>query len=528
MVIKKLRSPRACLWPLILVSLACEAPEAEPLTFRYHLEASPSSLDPARVNDTYSLGVADRLFDSLMRLDPIQGLPELEMAASYSVSTDGRVYEFRIRSDARFHNERPVEAADFKYSWQRLLDPAAPSPRAWLLERVIGAEAFQSGQAETVSGIEVVAPNILRVHLTQPHEFFLSYLASPAATAVPREEVERLGESFGQQPMGSGPYQFWEWVPGLRIELAAFDSHGIHKPQARRLIYEVVPEASKALEMYFEDRLDLVTSLPNRSFRRLQTEYPAEVRVLPIPNWSGFCFRTDRPPFDDFRIRRALALAVDREHLVCELGEGENIAGFGLLPQGIPGHDPANLGRGYDLAQSKALLAEAGYPDGAEIPAVTYAMRSADHSKTLAEALVSSWAELDISTEYRMMDLASLLRDAKLGQWDLFHRGWISSIPDPELFLRPLFHSQGKANYSAYANPEVDRLLDAAHSELDPTARLELYSQAEAIVIAEAPCVALYHGNEVILLSARWRDIPLGLSLPGLEIERARYVEEGM
>jgi oligopeptide transport system substrate-binding protein len=518
----------SCRWTLLLLLVfvaACQAPEPEPLTFNYHLAASPSTLDPAEASDAYALGVVDRIFEGLLRLDRVRGAPELEIASAFEVSADGLVYEVRLRSDVRFHNGRRVEASDFKYSWERLLDPNLDSENAWLLDPVRGAREFQIGEAEEISGVEVISPDTLRIHLTEPFKAFGYHLADPSLTVVPKEEVERLGESFRRKPVGSGPYQFREWVRDTRIVLEAFEDHAWHQPQVRRLVYEIVESEAEALRLFREGRLDLVERVPPGSLSDLRREFPTQLKTIPSLNaWQGFCFRCDEEPFDDSRVRRAFSLAVDRDVVALEIGPLRHTATKGFISDAITGQNSATLTPGYNLKRARTLLVEAGFPNGKDFPEVTIAFAPRDRAKKVGQALQLALKDIGISIELRFF--SPVLDVASTGDLQIFQFGWTANYPHPHAFLFPLFHSQGSLNYFAYANPNVDRLLDVARLESNNKRRIALYQEAERIIIEDAPCVALYTDTATILIEDRWQGILLGYNSTNVEIELATTKEK--
>ncbi len=511
---------------LVLALAGCTSPEPEPLTFRYQLPATPVTLDPAKSGDSESGGVIDRLFDGLMRLDRESNVPVDELAKSHNVSSNGLVYEFRLVTGARFHNGRSVLASDFKYSWERVLEPEIDSPKAWLFDLIEGVEAYRKGAANSVEGIEAEDPDLLRVRLRKRFAPFLYHLTQPAASAVPREAVDRQGVSFELLPVGSGPYKIVRFEKNIRVELAAFDDHFRYRPQVRRLIYEIVPNGEEALQRYQAGELDLLSRLPTGRLRSLQQTYSADLRMFPGSSWNGFCFRCDEPPFDDPRVRRAFALAIDRDVLVRELGELQYTAAVGFVPQSIPGHDPTTLTHGYDLKKATELLAAAGYPEGKGFPPQTYITYAGELAMQVANFLSAAIRNLGVTVGYQQEDFGWLVEEQTEGHLPFSFLGWTGEYPDPEPYLRPLFHSRGPENSMVYRNPEVDRILEAARIESDPKKRRDLYREAEQLIIEAAPCVALYQRTEAILLRPRWQNIPLGYHRAYLEIERAELAPE--
>ena len=494
-----------------------------PLTFRYHLAASPQTLDPTATGYSYSLAIIDRLFDGLMRLDRESNLPVYDLAIAHTVSLDGLVYEFRLADEARFHHGRRVEAADVKDSWTRLLASAKASQATLLFDLIEGADAFREGRATSVAGIETVGSDIVRVRLREPFGPFLYVLAHPSMSIVPREEVER--PRFGRQPVGSGPFRFHAWPSEDRVELAAFPEHHRRPPQVDKLVYRIVPDAQEALRLYRQGELDLVTQLPSDSVATLRQTLSPDLRIFPGSAWYGFCFEGRQPPFDDPRVRRALSLVIDREALVETLGELQYMACSSFLPQIVPGQDPGRLGTGYDPDEARRLLAEAGFPEGRGFPSQVYGTRDEERDRRVGRFLTAAFAELGLDIQLRLLS-SDALQKAIVQERSLpIHRlGWGGQYPDPEPFLRPLFYSKPEG---WYRNEQVDKALDRARTASDFATRLDLYLQAEEQIVQDAPCVALYHANGAILLRPEWRGIPVGHNSLALEIELARWDEDG-
>lgn len=521
------RSIAARRWLFGLLWLAhggCADPGPEPVTFRFQLAGVPETLDPARGLSVHALGAIDRLFDGLLRLDRVSLEPLPELAESYTVSAGGRLYEFHLAPAARFHNGRPIRASDVEYSWHRLLAPEVASPSAWLLEPIAGARDFHEGRASKISGIEAVDPHLLRVRLEQPTAAFLYRLTAPAAGVVPHEAVESLGKDFGRMPVGSGPYRFVEWVRDLRLVLEAAETALGPPPAARRLSFEIVPQWNDARQLFGAGRLDLVSQIDTGSLPELRQAHSAHLRSLPSLSWFGFCFRCDHPPFDDPRVRQALALAIDREALALALGSGVFSPTVSFLPQGVPGHDPTASIAGHKPRRARELLAEAGFGPERPFPKVVLTTAPYPIARTVATFVTAAFAELGVPASFQTVELETLAQGRIDARWDLFHLAWVGDFPDAEAYLEPLFHSRGSANVLAFGDAEIDRLLDAARGELDPVVRRELYRRAESLLRTAAPCVPLVDEAEMILLSRRWTGIPVGYATQYLEIERARRV----
>jgi ABC-type transport system substrate-binding protein len=513
-----------CMVAMLACLVGCS--ERRHLTFRYQIAEGPTTLDPARTGSIIASGVVDRIHDGLMTLDRVRHLPVPEIARSYTVSADGLVYTFELDPDARFHNGRQVLASDVKYSLERLLAPGTESEYAWALERVSGAAAYRAGEELAVSGIETAGTGIVRIHLERPFASFLLSLTIPAASIVPGEEIDQLGEQFGQSPVGCGPFRFVA-RNNNKIVLGAFSDHHRYSPQVGQLVFVVEPDPETALRSYQKGELDLVSSLHVGSVHSLQQGYGADLHFFPGICWYGFCFQCRQPPFDDARLRRAIALAIDRRALVKSMEVVRLDPLVGMVPSTVSGHSRLNLDDYHDPELAAKLLADAGYPQGRGMASQPYCSMSDRRQEVVLAHLQEKLGLLGIEIESCLDSSASTFQEKlQAGQLPIFRYGWCGDLLDPEAYLLPRFHSQGKSNFTRYSNPEVDRLLDSAATESDSATRLILYQQAESLIIDDAPCVSLFQSTEAILLQPVWKGIPIGYNRAFMEIEKAR-LEDG-
>jgi ABC-type transport system substrate-binding protein len=512
------------LWILLLAVAACTLGcKPQPITFRYHLPADVTAIDPARFSSHYTGGVINRVFDGLMTMDRLRNVPVPELAESYTISENGLIYRFKIHPQARFHNGRKVLAADVVYSWERLLDPQLMSEGAWLLYPIEGAVEFHAGEASTISGITVEAPDRLSVRLERPTAAFLHHLTNAVTTIVPYESASDMA-AFEQQPLGCGPYRFVSQEPG-RVILEAFPDHYRYSPQVQRLIYLVETDLEVAVRGYHAGEIDLVSRIPVGSLLSLQQGYAEDLHIFAGTSWYGFCLRCDQAPFNDRSVRRALALAIDREALVQDLGD-QFIPQVGFIPSTVPGYHPNSSSTSYDPGLARELLASAGYPDGIGLPTMVYTTTPGRRQEVVYSWLRRSLVDLGIELEVDVKSFREVIQSSKDGRLSFFRLGWGGEFPTPDAYIWPLFHSQGRANRSGYCNPDVDWLLDQANREPDLQARLTFFAQAEALIIEDAPCVSLFQQTEAILLRPCWKGIPIGLHCASLEIEKARLETE--
>ncbi len=502
--------------------MACLPENEEPLTFRYHLGAPLVSLDPARATDLYSMAVIDRLFDGLLRFDlnTHQLVPEL--AGSYEVSEGGRVYDFFLVDSAHFHHGRPVVAADVKYSWERLFLQEVKPPFAQTLSLLEGADAVARGEAQQITGLEVLAEHHLRVRLMEPSPTFLLQIAQPSATVVPREEAERLGTRFEREPIGSGPFRFAASVGGSHVELKRWGQSARPLPEVEVLIFRIVADEHEALKLFKKGELDLVSRLPVNLTPEELDSVSDRLHKTPGLAWTGFCVRSDRPPFDDVRLRRALSLAIDRGPLVERLGATAYLAAASYLPPTIPIHDPSHLDAAYDLSRAQNLLEEAGFPSGQGLQEIVYATRPNAVDDLITNHIVDSLTSLGLNVRPVAMEFSALIDAIHEGRYDMFRWSWVGDYPDPEAYFHAGFQSNGPSNMMGFSDPAIDALLKQAEREVDPQQREQLFRQIDTDLLQQMPCVNLLYRTERVLLSKSWDGLMIGNPFL-VEVEKARF-----
>ncbi len=270
-----------------------------------------------------------------------------DIARSWKLSDDQVTYTFRLRRDVRFSNGRKITAQDFKYSFERVLTPETKAPLTWVLDRIEGANDFMAGKTGSVSGIRVVNDHTLVIKLQRPFGPFLSLLAMTTAYVVPREEVERLGQDFGTHPVGSGPYVLTEWKHGQHLVLSAREDYFEGTPKLNGIFYRIIPEDLTAVLEFETGRLD-VLQIPSSEYKRYTTDPVWRDLVYGRPGLNSYYLGLNctRPPFNDIRVRQAVNMAVDRQHILNTVFE----------KRGVPASRPDSAG----TLEKKCIAAEPG------------------------------------------------------------------------------------------------------------------------------------------------------------------------
>jgi ABC-type oligopeptide transport system substrate-binding subunit/class 3 adenylate cyclase len=464
---------------------------------------NPTTLDPTMAEDRFSGTKISELFSGLVeqRLD-LEILPD--MAQSWEVLEGGKQYLFHLREDALWSDGVRLTAHDFEYAWKRVLDPVLGMPLASLMDDIKGARDYRQGRVTDPDrvGVKAVDEVTLVVDLEGPTGHFLQLLANTIAFPVPRHVVEAHGEAWAEPEniVTCGPFRLEAWQPGERMTLARNpDYPGQFRGNAEcveLLLSDLEPAI--CLEMYERDRLDVV-DVTAFQVDRIRQRYAGEYRRFPQLVTTYLQFDVSRPPFDDLRVRRAFALATDREALVKAARPDCFPATGGFVPPGMPGHMPA-IGLPCDLERGRQLLAEAGYPAGQGFPVVECVARP--DQADLGEILQAQWQEnLQVEIHWDTLEWQTIL--ARLGEHvpQLLIMGWMADYPDPDNFLRArVDHIQQQ---SGWRSEEYNGLAKQAQRSLDQGERLELYAQAEAILAEEAPILPMFH-RSVGLLVKPW------------------------
>lgn len=468
------------------------------------------TLDPAFAVSTTEGRVMPLMYDGLVRLTP-EGKVVPALAAGWTVSDQGRVYEFQLRPGARFHNGEPVTAADVVYSFRRLLDPGTGSPRAWLLEAVEGAAAFSQGLTRELPGIEAVDDHKVRIHLARPFAPFLELLATPAATIVSAQQPP-LGD--GGMPVGTGPFRLVEQLEDGSLRLEAFSDYFAGRPHLDEVHLNVMTDPGEKLEAFLDGRLHVLDLTPAMArYVRDELGWTGPLHRITLPVVYYLALNNSKPPLTDPLVRMAVNHAIDREAILSELFGDDYELANGSIPPGLPGYDEDLTGLEYDPDKARQLLQQAGYGDGLRLEAVESTAPIAQAiNRRVKEMLAEVGIELNIRTLAQEDFWAavggpagqgSALAQSQAGgdeeqpvpESDLFLLSWSADYPSAENFLYPLFHSTrwgAAGNRARFGSPETDRLLEQLHAVRDRDEEVSLYRQVQRAIFQRHPWVPLF------------------------------------
>ncbi|MBE7489962.1 MAG: ABC transporter substrate-binding protein [Candidatus Omnitrophica bacterium] len=543
-------------------------------TFRFNILETPNSLDPAWIRDTASHEAAAPLHDGLIEFDPVTLEIVPCIAESWEISKDGLVYTFHLRDGVFFHDDpcfpggqgRQVAAQDFKYSFERVVDPRVASPGAWMfLDFVDGAKAFRDGisarleierrrkgelrdpgnadrfrsaedshlqelarQGDQVAGLTCPDSRTFVIRLSQPFSPFLYRMGHSFSWPVPQEAVEKYGDNFFQHPVGAGPFKFVEWIPTQHIILERNPKYWGKDPKGNPLPYLDRIEISQIADSnseHFEllaGHLDLNYPIPIDRWEgvfsgdlELQPEYTHyQVQSSDFMRIEYIGFLMTHPLFSDIRIRKAFNFAINREEITSTILRYRAQPNLGwVVPPSMPKYPRSEGIYGYDPQKARELLSQAGYPEGKGFPALTLQLNAMGQENIkLAEIIQGYLAAVGIHITLQKVDWRVHLDTVRQGEVPFYRMGWLNDYPSPENSLMLLATASippDGENYARFSNAEFDRLYAEALAAVDPAQQNQLYAQAEKIAVEQAPWLFLYDRHDFRLLSKRVRNFPM-------------------
>ena len=455
------------------------------------LYSDPPTLDPHLTTDAGSGGIIVEVFGGLVTIDPdLNIVPDL--AESWEVSPDGRTYTFHLRRDARFHDGKPVTAADVRWSLERASDPATQAPVAQqYLGDIVGVAARLEGTAQSIAGVKAIDDHTLALTIDAPKSYFLAKLTYPTGFVLDRDNVENATGTWTDRPNGTGPFHLAEYELGEIIRLTRNEGYHLGPPYLDEV--EFILSGGNRMIMYENDEIH-VTGVGLADLERVKD--PASTLNLELhrspPDFSVFYIgmNVNEPPLDDPKVRQALNLAFDRQTIAATVYEGLVNPAKSIIPPGFPSYNPDLAGYEFDPEKARQLLAKSSYGDSLDsLPLITLSIPSGFGAALPLhlEVLLQEWANMGVRVEIQQTEYATFIQDLHQKRFQMYEFGWIADYPDPQNFLDILFHSKSENNHINYSNPQVDTLLEQARVEPDQATRFQLYNRIEEMILADAP-----------------------------------------
>ncbi|MDR3143453.1 MAG: peptide ABC transporter substrate-binding protein [Puniceicoccales bacterium] len=474
--------------------------------------AEPSSLDPHAVNGVPEATILLSLFEGLLVPDPKTAEPCPGAASSWYISPDGLRYVFNLRENLRWSNGDPLVAKDFVYTFRRAISPKMGNPWVSFYYNVRNAEAYATGKIGDFSdvGIRAIDDLTLEIILERPVVYFLELLAHVAWLPVHRDTIEKFGalderDTRWIRPgnmVCNGPFMLKSWENGNYI-LVVKNPHYWDKDNValEKIYFHAVSDSATEERMYAAGDLDISSGL--HVSKRPHYAKKGELHIDPYMGCAWVAVNCQRPPFNDPRIRKALALAINREEVNKIRGFGKDINAYGAVPPDVHHYRSIKQGFQEDVQEARRLLAEAGYPGGKGFPKTEVLYNFSDQHHLVFEVLQSMWERnLGIHVDLVSQEWKVYLSMMGRGDFTLGRHCWVGDYNDPMTMLE-IFEGGSANNYTAWASTQYDYYLHQARNTANEEKRIGFLQEAERIFVKEMPAIPLFWMNSIHLVSPR-------------------------
>lgn len=502
----------------------------------------PAYIDPWNAQESEGMQVTQVLFDSLTEVDALDATNVMPSAAeSWTSNETADVWTFKLNPNGVFADGTPVTAADFVYAWNRIANPetvntltgeADPSVIAYHIGFIQGFDEVQAGDAAEMSGLKAVDELTLEVTLTQPFADFPYVTAHPALGPVPQALVENGVEyngatvPFGDMPVGNGPFKMAEpWVHDQYIKVARNDAFATgDKPYLDGVEFRIFKDVETAFTEFEAGTLDF-TMIGEGKIQDSIAKYgestdgytvnPGAQVLLGSETAVYFLiFNLDDELMDNYELRKAISLAVNRQAICDIVFEGTRDPADGFIPPGVAGYEAGAWPEArYDIDAAKAALEAAGYPGGEGLPKIKLSFNSGGGHEPIFELIQADLAAIGIETEFDSADFPVYLKQLDEGKHQLARLGWLADYPIAYNFMYPMFDSKSGDNKASYNNPEVDKAIADGQTILDAGARATEYARINKVVAEDLPYTPLMFYKHTRVGSARLNDFnfsPMG------------------
>jgi len=476
--------------------------------FRYNEHANITTLDPAFSKDLRTVWATNQLFNGLVQLDDnLQVQPDI--SHSWTLSKDGRIYTFHLRTDVKFHKHflfgkdstRTVLANDFTYSFNRLLDPKVASPGKWVLDQV---KNFKSTNDSTFV-----------IELKQAFPPFLSLLSMKYCSVVPKEAVDYFGDRFRSNPIGTGPFYFKLWVENTKLIFRKnktyheIDSNGRSLPYLEAISIRFLPDKQSEYLQFIQGNLDFLNSI-DASYKddllstegKLTSRYKEKLNMLSGPylntEYLGVYLDTEENEVQSLKIRKAISYGFDRVKMILYLRNGIGTPAInGFVPKGLPSFSGLK-GYTYQPEKAKNLINSYKEETGNINPSITISTDS--QYLDLCEYIQRELQKIGLNVSIDVMPPSTLRQHKVTGKLSIFRGSWVADYPDAENYFF-IFHSKNFSpqgpNYTHYSNVEFDSLYGLSIQTNNRIKRHILYEKMDSLLMASVPVIPLYYDQVV-------------------------------
>ncbi len=480
-------------------------------TFLTIVEDNPDTTDPQCTSEYYTIGM--NIFDRLVEVQANDdGTSEIipSLASEWSISDDGLTYSFTLQEGVKYTNGADLTASDVLYTIKRMMtNPKAVNDDIY--DMIVGAQELEDGEADDISGFNLIDDYHFEITLTQPYAAFLACLATPGASIYDEETTEAAGDQFGIEPsltIGTGPFIFESWTVNSEMVLVANPDCWSGAPACDGIVMKVVDDESTQRMMFENGELDLLDldNAPTQMEYFLNSDQYADQIVSGSRVGINYiCLNEDYEPLNDVNVRKALQYSLDRQAMLDALYSGQGKLENGIFPHGLVGYNPDLPEIPYDVELAKELLAEAGYADGFEME-ISYSSDSGQTTKDLLEIVAAQWAEIGVKCTVTEVDSGSYSDLRAAGELEAYKAEWSADFNDPDNFIYTFFgnDSNVKNRGFGYTNEDAISRVAAARGIVDEDERVAEYQALEELIIQEdAAWIPLFSREHLYVVSDR-------------------------
>lgn len=471
--------------------------EKKPQVLKLNLHSEPPTADPGISEDTTSAAIIRATFDGLTRVDASQQ-PVMSVAESYELSEDMLTYTFKLK-DTKWANGEPVTAHDFEYAWKRALDPNTASNYAYQLYYVKNGEAFNKGTASRDDvGVKALDDKTLEVKLENPTPFFLELTAFPTYFPVNKKLVESNPKWAAEASthMGNGPFKMETWEHKSKLVLVKNENYWDKDTvKLDRIEFAMVEDENTELSMFENGEIDWAgsptSSLPTDAIPALKEQKKITTQAIAGTYW--YKFNTEKPPFNNVKIRKAFAYSIDRQSLIDNILQTGQLPAMGAVPPSMA-LKPDGFFKDNDVETAKKLLDEGMKELGiTKLPPITLSYNTSEAHQKIAAAIQDQWKKnLGVEVKLENKEWKVYLEDMHQGNYQIGRLGWLGDFNDPINFLEMYKDKDGGNNDTRWEHPKFKELLNQSATEPDPAKRKQILLEAETILMDEMPVAPIY------------------------------------
>jgi peptide/nickel transport system substrate-binding protein len=475
------------------------------------LQAEPTTLDLPQQSDYNTLRAADGIFDRLLRFKDESTEVEPGLAESWEISDDSLVYTLHLRQGVKFHDGTDFNAEVVKFNLDRQIDPNHPAHES-------GTFPYAEFTWGMVDKVEVVDDYTVNITLKEPFAPFLNHLAMHPAAMVSPEAITKYGKDISINPVGTGPFKFVSWTPGVEVVLEKNPDYWGGAPHIDKVIYRPIIEDQSRLTELESGGVNFIVNIPPDDLSRLKEDDRFTVVEQPGMHTWWVAFNQSKPPFNDTRVRQAVNYAVNKQAIVDNLLKGTGTLAVNPVPPVVWSYTDQLQRYDYDPEKAKQLLAEAGYPDGFSckfwVPESGSGMQQ---PVAMGTAIQADLKAVGVDCQIEQFEWGTYLDKVIVppegAEFDMFEMSWIGDNGDPDNHLYILLSSEqwppNGYNMGFYKNEQVDAILREARTTLDRAKRTELYQQAQKLIAEDPPWIIVDHEAQIVVMDKKIKDFKL-------------------